>query len=158
MRAGAEPLARHLCTTKGSFYWHFKDVPAFHDALLALWEDAAMTALDHAADPGDTPASRLRGVAQAIAAPMPGNDALAAEPAIRGWARGNRAARDTVARVDAARLGRLRALLSETGIDNPEMARIIHAAAIGMRETGAPDNGDTRAAIGSLIDLVLALR
>ncbi len=29
----AEPLARRLGTTKGSFYWHFKDVPAYHARL-----------------------------------------------------------------------------------------------------------------------------
>ena len=39
----AEPLARALETTKGSFYWHFADVPAFRQALLEFWgENAAL--------------------------------------------------------------------------------------------------------------------
>jgi len=37
----AEPLARGLNTTKGSFYWHFKDVPAFQAEMLACWEKQA---------------------------------------------------------------------------------------------------------------------
>ena len=38
---GAEPLARRVGATKGSFYWHFKDVPDFHGQLLGRWEKAA---------------------------------------------------------------------------------------------------------------------
>jgi len=33
-----ERLARELGTTKGSFYWHFKDRPALIDAALERWE------------------------------------------------------------------------------------------------------------------------
>ena len=33
----AEPLARKLATTKGSFYWHFKDVPDFQAAVVKHW-------------------------------------------------------------------------------------------------------------------------
>jgi len=154
---GAEPLARHLGTTKGSFYWHFKDVPAFHAALLDLWEATAMTALDDILAAHDGPARQLRALAQGIAAPPEENATLAAEPAIRSWAAGEQKARDHVTRVDAARRAHLRALLSETGIGNPEMTRIIHAAAIGMHATGT-DGEEARDAIGSLLDLVLALR
>ena len=35
----AEPLARRLETTKGSFYWHFEDVPRYRQALLNFWRD-----------------------------------------------------------------------------------------------------------------------
>mgnify|MGYP001820637128 CR=1 FL=1 len=38
----AEALARRLGTTKGSFYWHFKDIPAYHDALLDVWLASAV--------------------------------------------------------------------------------------------------------------------
>ncbi|WP_433730648.1 TetR/AcrR family transcriptional regulator [Nocardia sp. CA-129566] len=33
-----EPIAKRLGTTKGSFYWHFKDRAALIDAALARWE------------------------------------------------------------------------------------------------------------------------
>ena len=150
---GAEPLARRLGTTKGSFYWNFADVPAYSAALLALWQAAAEAALDQGED--DPAAARLRATAQAIAAPEP-DAPQAAEPAIRAWAATDRGAAQALARNDALRLERLGALLAECGIAKPDMARIILGSAIGMQALGAAEAN--RDAIGSLVDLVLALR
>src|SRR5213080_4575890 len=33
----AEPLAKALGVSRGSFYWHFADVGAFHTAILKHW-------------------------------------------------------------------------------------------------------------------------
>ncbi|MBZ0122337.1 MAG: TetR/AcrR family transcriptional regulator, partial [Roseovarius sp.] len=68
----AEPLARHMQTTKGSFYWHFRDVPDLHAQVLARWEAAAMAATDAAATEAGSAAARLRALAQALADPGPG--------------------------------------------------------------------------------------
>src|SRR3954451_13000286 len=50
-----ERLARELGTTKGSFYWHFKDRPALVDAALQRWErdftDRIIGRLSDIADP-----------------------------------------------------------------------------------------------------------
>ena len=54
----AEPLARALGTTKGSFYWHFKDVPAFQDALLAAWQVPPETVSAGLGQLGKAPARR----------------------------------------------------------------------------------------------------
>ncbi|MDZ7710363.1 MAG: TetR/AcrR family transcriptional regulator [Roseovarius sp.] len=150
---GAEPLARRVGATKGSFYWHFTDVPAYSAALLALWQAAAETALEP--DEGEPAAARLRACAQAIAAPDPA-PALDAEPAIRAWAATDPLAARAVATTDAARLDRLAALLATCGIANPDMARLILGAAIGMQALGGRQAN--RDAIGSLVDLILALR
>jgi AcrR family transcriptional regulator len=150
---GAEPLARRLGTTKGSFYWHFADVPAYCAMLLELWQAAAQAALDSART-GPAPA-RLRACAQAFAAPD-ASPALDAEPAIRAWAATDAQAARAVAATDARRHDRLGALLAECGIANPDMARILMAAAIGMQ--ALPDSNAGRNAIGSLVDLILALR
>src|SRR5215510_8697431 len=37
----ADPLAKQLGVSRGSFYWHFRDVDAFHAALLARWREIA---------------------------------------------------------------------------------------------------------------------
>jgi AcrR family transcriptional regulator len=150
---GAEPLARRLGTTKGSFYWHFADVPAYSAALLARWQAAAEAALG--TDEDAPAAARLRATAQTIAAPDP-DAPQAAEPAIRAWAATDGQAARCIAETDARRLDRLGALLAECGIANPDMARILLGAAIGMQSLGGP--GANRDAIGSLVDLVLALR
>ena len=151
----AEPMARHMKTTKGSFYWHFKDVPDFHGQLLGRWEKAALAELAAVIE-GETGAvARLRALAQTIAAPETGSTT---ESAVRSWAIDAEAARDAVARVDEARLTALHELLTDTGIGNPEMARIIYAAGIGMDLLGQTGKGDNRGSMGSLVDLVLALR
>ncbi|SLN58553.1 Bacterial regulatory proteins, tetR family [Roseovarius litorisediminis] len=155
----AEPLARRLGATKGSFYWHFADVPAYHAALLAQWETQAITDIVNALADEYTDVGRLRRMGQVIAQKGASDQmGLTAEPAIRAWAKGNAKAFETVARVDAKRLAYLGDLLYKTGIGNAEMARIIYAASIGMEELDDSDadrNGD---AMGSLVDLVLALR
>ena len=37
----AEPLAKALGVSRGSFYWHFADVGAFHTAILKHWREVA---------------------------------------------------------------------------------------------------------------------
>lgn len=142
----AEPLARRLETTKGSFYWHFKDVPDFHAALLGYWKDTSALAL-----PEGSPVVQLRALASGLA------EIDTAEPAIRAWAKGNPAAAKTLTDLDAQRLAQLDDLLRDIGIVNPEMSRILYAAALGMREVQNDDHA-TPEAIGTLVDLVLALR
>jgi len=159
----AEPLARHINTTKGSFYWHFKDVPDFHAQLLARWEVAASGPIEALAESGQSAAARLRALAQELAQAMadPATGRITGhipEAAIRAWAAGNGAARAAVERVGAARHAALQALLRESGISNPEMTRIIHAAALGMAFRAETAPGDHRAAMGTLVDLILALR
>lgn len=148
----AEPLAVRLKVSKGSFYWHFRDVPAFQKSLLEEWEVTTLTESEGAMDAGESPVATLRSLAQAFAT------VDKVELAVRSWAHAHKGARRSVERVDAARLGFLQETLSEIGIDNPEMARIIYAAAIGMNSIGKHAPKDSAAAIGSLVDLVLALR
>lgn len=148
----AEPLARALGTTKGSFYWHFADVPAFHAALIAGWTAQANTALFDAAEQAETHTGALRRMAQKIAAPAPDDPHAAVEPAMRAWAAAHDGARKAVAQVDAARLTVITALLERVGVSNPEIARVILAAAIGLPRNPPGDP------MGTLVDLVLALR
>src|SRR5271170_6272302 len=37
----AEPLAKAMGVSRGSFYWHFADVEAFHAAILRHWREVA---------------------------------------------------------------------------------------------------------------------
>lgn len=148
----AEPLARRMGTTKGSFYWHFKDVPEFHRALLAMWEESANATLSEARSGPGTATSRLRHAAQSIA------DQAEGDAALRAWARGHNGAAETLMRVDTTRLDTLHALLSDVGVSNPEMARIILASGVGMAQLSDDKADENISAIGSLVDLVLALR
>ncbi len=149
----AEALARRMKTTKGSFYWHFADVPAFHAALIAHWEMAALAVLVETPE-DDTPTGRLRHLTQNLA--CPGDGAAAVEPAIRGWSLSEPLAREALTRVDAARVSRLVALLRRIGVTNADMAHILRATAAGLALSDAPVTGAARMA--TLVDLILALR
>ncbi len=155
----AEALARGLKTTKGSFYWHFKDVPAFHDAMLRHWEETSLHALDMALHIEGTPVQRLRHFVQADPSATNGlaTHGSALEPAIRAWAHENAAAAATVARVDARRMEALDHLLAEIDLSNPELSRILYGARLGMAEMSGRDGVDNENALGTLVDLILAL-
>jgi AcrR family transcriptional regulator len=154
----AEPLARSLKTTKGSFYWHFSDVLAFHTAMLTLWEDRAFSSIVAELDTMSDPRQRLRALGQiaAVSAPeeMGGQDL---EPAIRAWGRDDTNVADAIARVDAKREGYLADQLAQLGLSNPAFARIIYAAYVGGDDLCSRDGGDPAPALTTLIDLILAL-
>ncbi|MCM2562629.1 TetR/AcrR family transcriptional regulator [Lutimaribacter sp. EGI FJ00015] len=147
----AEPMARALGNTKGSFYWHFADVPSFHNALISHWAERVNAPLFDRAEAADTHTAALRSMTQQIAQRDFGDHARA-EPAIRAWALSNDQAARAVARVDDERLQAISALLERVGVSNRDIAHAILAAATGMPDdiTGDP--------MGTLVDLVLALR
>jgi len=37
----AEPLAKAMGVSRGSFYWHFADIGVYHAAILKHWRDVA---------------------------------------------------------------------------------------------------------------------
>ena len=99
----AEVLARGLNTTKGSFYWHFKDVPAFHERMLRHWEDTSLAALEAVLADEGSAVQRLRHFAQSDPVAQNGLAAhgTALEPAIASRQRRSAASGDLV--FDSAR-------------------------------------------------------
>jgi AcrR family transcriptional regulator len=113
----AEPLAKAMGVTRGSFYWHFADIGAFHAAILSYWRDVA--------------AERIIANLEATSnnsSPLPlllrwafgGKPAL--ENAVRIWATVDPAARAAVQAIDRRRLGYIERQLRKTGF-SPGVAR-----------------------------------
>lgn len=146
----AEPLARALNTTKGSFYWHFKDVPAFHAALLASWHRTALMALSECLGDSRGSDQRLRQF---------GHDLLddQIETSLRAWGQNNRDVCETLQAVDAERLTYLSLLLRELGIRNPDFAQALQATLIGLPQLTGSDRETHQRAFDILVDTVLAL-
>ena len=143
----AEALARELGTTKGSFYWHFKDLPGFLTQLAEAWKREAATSLVGALEDNGPVADRLK----KIAAGGP------AEAAMRAWASENDTARNHVDEIDKLRLEATSALLRDVGVSNRDLAHALYAAGVGL--TSLPRDGiDSDKVLSTLIDLVLALR
>jgi AcrR family transcriptional regulator len=107
----AEPLAKTMGVSRGSFYWHFADVEAFHRAILRHWRDVAaeriIADVEAAADEGDPLQLLLRRVF---------GERLALESAVRSWAAVDRAAKSAVQAIDRRRLSYVESLLRASGL------------------------------------------
>ena len=154
----AEPLARRLGTTKGSFYWHFADVPGFHVAMLSHWETRAFDDIVNALAQEPSPVQRLRQFGQAMtAAASNDHGGIGTEPAIRAWGRSCPLATAAILSIDAKRIALLQELLNQLDLSNPELCRILYGGLLGMTELSAHDGADNTQPMATLVDLILAL-
>jgi AcrR family transcriptional regulator len=113
----AEPLAKAMGVSRGSFYWHFADIGAFHAAILKHWREVAaerIIANLEAASQNESPLQLL--LRQAF------GGKLALENAVRVWAALDPLARSAVQAVDRRRLNYVERLLRASGL-SPQAAR-----------------------------------
>ena len=132
----ADPLAKTLRVSRGSFYWHFADIAAFHAAVLARWHEVAAEQIIEnveAASKDDNPLELLlRRVF---------GERLALERAVRGWAGVDPAARAAVQAIDRRRLNYVEGLLVQSGLsDNAARSRaqILYWAFLGFALSDQP--------------------
>jgi len=154
----AEPLARQMNSTKGSFYWHFKDVDQFKVSMMSYWEQHGFTDIVSFLEGEPSIPKRLRKLGEIAGnAAWPGYEGAPPEPAIRAWSRSDAMVAEVVERVDTKRLAYLSETLAELGLTNPDFARIIYAGLIGLDDLSSRDGQDRSEPLGTLIDLVLTL-
>ena len=106
----ADPLARAIGVSRGSFYWHFADLGAFHAAILDRWHEIAAEQIiaDVEADREDEPLhSLLRRTFGAR---------LELERAVRNWAAFDPRAQAAVRAIDRRRLDYIEGLLARRGL------------------------------------------
>jgi AcrR family transcriptional regulator len=113
----ADPLAKAMGVSRGSFYWHFADINAFHAAILARWREVAaeqiIANVEAAAKDEDPLALLLRRVF---------SERLTLEKAVRSWANVDPAARAAVQAIDRRRRSYVESLLLQLGLPE-EIAR-----------------------------------
>ena len=113
----AEPLAKAMGVSRGSFYWHFADVGAFHAALLKRWREIMteqiIANLEQSAEGEDRINVLLR---RAF------GGRLVLEVAVRTWATLDPTARAAVQAIDRRRLSYIESLLTASGF-SPDIAR-----------------------------------
>ena len=132
----AEPLAKAMGVSRGSFYWHFADIGAFHAAILKHWREVAaeqiIANLEAASDNRDRLPLLLR---QAF------GGRLALESAVRTWATVEPAARSAVQAIDRRRLSYVESMLRAAGL-SPGVARaraqIFYWAFVGFARSDKP--------------------
>lgn len=154
-----EALARELGATKGSFYWHFKDLRGLLAAMLEAFERLASTEITSAVrrGGGDPRAQVMRLVEMVSTLPEAECGGTALEPSLRDWGRTDPMARATLERVDAQRLADLCAFLGEAGLDTARAAEgavRFYAALIGLESLRITCGVDMR---GPLTAVALAV-
>ena len=140
----AEAIARDLKVSKGSFYWHFKDIPAYEAAMLQHWREQATEAIINVVDANSgSPQNRLRtlvSIATIQNEEVYGGNLT--EAAIRDWGRYEPLAQETVKAVDKRRMAYLDDLFSGSGFDKEQShtrSSLLYSALIGLHALA--DNG-----------------
>jgi AcrR family transcriptional regulator len=142
----AEPLAKAMGVSRGSFYWHFADIGAFHVAILGHWRDVALERIiaDLEALPPDQSAL------PALLSRAFGGKPPSLESAMRSWAAHDPAVRSVVQAVDQRRVGYIENLLRSSGLPL-EVARartqILYWAFLGFALSDKPLSRTRQAAI-----------
>jgi AcrR family transcriptional regulator len=113
----AEPLAKAMGVSRGSFYWHFADIGAYHAAILKHWREVAaeriIAGLEASSEHDDPLLLLLRRTF---------SGKLALENAVRTWATLDSRARAAVQATDRRRLNYVQTLFERSGL-SPGVAR-----------------------------------
>jgi AcrR family transcriptional regulator len=150
----AEPLAKEMGVSRGSFYWHFADIGAFHAAILKHWREVAAEAIIanvEAATGGEEPlAVLLRRVF---------SERLALERAVRSWAVSDGEARYAVLAIDRRRLDYVEGLIRARGIGPAAAqtrAQILYWAFLGYALSDRPlAKAQAEAVIAELVQMAV---
>jgi AcrR family transcriptional regulator len=113
----AEPLAKAMGVSRGSFYWHFADIGAFHAAILKHWREVAAERIIAGLEAAADHESPLEGLLRRTF-----SSKLTLEKAVRSWATVDPLALSAVEAIDRRRLGYVEKLVSTAGL-SPEVTR-----------------------------------
>jgi len=157
----AEAIARDLKVSKGSFYWHFADVPALKSQMLGHWEERATQAIIVGVEEtGDTPQAKLTALMSVSTSQLsdPYGGYLV-EPAIRDWARYDKEATKTVKRVDTARIEYVERLFRScklTATQSVRAAGLLYTSLVGAQIPSQNKQIDPVRQIHDMLDLLLS--
>ena len=132
----AEPLAKAMGVSRGSFYWHFADVGTFHAALLKRWREIMTEQIIADLEQSAGGEGRMNVLLRRAF-----SGRLTLEVAVRTWATLDPAARAAVQAIDRRRLSYIESLLAASGF-SPEIARaraqILYWAFLGFTLSDKP--------------------
>lgn len=159
----AESLARDLAVSKGSFYWHFKNVDDLKQAMIAHWRQVATAGIiAEITRTGQAPRAALsRLLALSVVprdAPFGGP---ATEAAIRDWARFEAFVAEAVTEVDRQRVQFVTGLMAQYGLPASEAAqkaRLLYGALIGLEALIPAGFEQVREDLQALLAALLAPR
>jgi AcrR family transcriptional regulator len=146
----ADPLAKAMGVSRGSFYWHFADLAAFHAAVLKRWREiAAEQIIADVEAASDEPLRTL--LRRSFGA------RLDLERAVRNWAAFDAAAQGAVRAIDRRRLDYIEELLDKRGLPPATAearAQVLYWTFLGFALSGPPLPA---ARLQALLDELLAM-
>lgn len=149
-----EPIARELKATKGSFYWHFKDLPELQASMLSYWEEAATHRIIERLEALPRGLPRLAALVHAVNMPHDAQGGAGAEAALRAWGRSFAPAREAVARVDAQRLAFLRDCLNDMEMEPQEYPVLFYATHLGLEQLSMHSDVDPVKVLTQLVAII----
>ena len=105
------PMSRVLRVTRGSFYWHFKDIADFHAQLLRFWQLRSTDQIIEELESQDDARVRLNYLMKRA---FSSDHHL--DRAVRYWAAENKEVARVIASVDAQRVAYMAKLLVAAGV------------------------------------------
>lgn len=150
----AEPLAKAMGVSRGSFYWHFEDIGAFHAAVLKAWREVAAEAIIANVEAASIDADPLAVLLRRVF-----SEKLALERAVRSWAAFDGAAKAAVQAIDRRRLDYVEGLIRARGVARDvaqARAQILYWAFLGYALSDKPLSKMQReAAVAELVRIAL---
>lgn len=150
-----DPLAKKLGVTRGSFYWHFVDRAALHQAMLKEWRKRASYRIGSRIETRTPdPHERLK---QTLALPNStprAKRAAAIELAIRLWAQRDAQATRAVRHIDRVRLNYYAKLFSDKGLAQAEArkrAYLLYASLLAQAYINTDDETDVSAELANML-------
>lgn len=134
----AQPLAKKLNVTRGSFYYHFESLADFHAAIIRHWSATTTSPLIADLAEHATPQDALQAL---LSITLKSGERL--ERAMRSWATVDAQVAAGVKEVDDARISYAEALLQACGVapaDAKPRATLLYWAAIGRLMMPFPEN------------------
>jgi AcrR family transcriptional regulator len=107
------PMATKLKVSRGSFYWHFRDIADFRSQVLRSWQERTTEQVIRDLEAAKSKPGRLKHLMRRAFVTKRGLDR-----AIRSWAAEDKNAAAIVASVDARRVAYIAKMLVEAGVES----------------------------------------
>ncbi|MFQ1702569.1 TetR/AcrR family transcriptional regulator [Loktanella agnita] len=134
----AQPLAKKLNVTRGSFYHHFESLENFHAAVISHWSDRSSGQIIQTAQTANDCHKALDELLQKVL-----NSGEELERAVRSWSTVQASVAEAVHRVDQERIKVAETLLIDGGVSKSAAAvraKLLYWAAIGRLMLPFPAN------------------
>ena len=121
------PMSTKLKVSRGSFYWHFRDIADFRSQLLRSWQESSTDQVIQDLDAREGEPDRLKHLTRRA---FGGTRNL--DRAIWSWAAEDKDVARIVASVDGRRVARIARLLAEAGAWKAHRAAFLYWAYLGQ--------------------------